>query len=480
MIKQKFSSSHNLYNINLDNNNIRNENENTIHIDNITKSLQSLNNNHIQNQKRMISKKIVVNNNFFDRIKKIPNKNNYKNQNHTLDNFINKKKLNNNKTYSNVNNISNRNNKSIEDYFGSFDDYFLSGNESISERKIQPNNIKNFKRNGGVTRVNVFHKINKNNTNFNIFNIVKNDKIIQNNFYEYKNKAKSTNNNNLTISNQNSLSYLINNKKILNNKYPNNSDEKNLNEKSTSNKFILNQLQKCSASDLFLPSNIKIKSNINKNIITEGSTQIKKEKIVNNEKNEIIQNNNENKLNSIKYKDDFFYDLFAEKIFEITKVNNSYDEIHLLPKIRKKYNDKYEKIISINKKEKLISHNKKSVKFSEKDNKIIKINQKDIVSKFEVFNNSGKKIYFPKCKINNYMKKLRDKNLKMKSILINKKEEIIDNSEWDKLYDIINKIAKKSENNNNSIKKKKFNIKNIESFTKKGKNKFAKKNKLKK
>ena len=64
----------------------------------------------------------------------------------------------------------------------------------------------------------------------------------------------------------------------------------------------------------------------------------------------------------------------------------------------------------------------------------------------------------------------------MKSILINKKEEIIEDSEWNKLYDIINKIAQKNNNknnNDNSFRRTKFNIKNIESF-KKNKNKNIK------
>ena len=102
-------------------------------------------------------------------------------------------------------------------------------------------------------------------------------------------------------------------------------------------------------------------------------------------------------------------------------------------------------------------------------------------AKFEVYNVSGKKIFYQKCNINNYMKKLKDKNLKKKSILINKKEEFVDNSEWDKLYDIINKIAKKSDNKAfNTDNKKKFNIKNIESFKKKGKKILVKNNKSKK
>ena len=490
----KYNSCYNLNLPNFNNNSIYNVNENEIYI-NYNKSSHSLNNHHIQNQKRIISKKIIANNNFFDKIKKKQILKNYKNTNHnipehthkyTLNNLINNKKFNNNTIFYNINDKSNRINKSIGEYFGSFDDYFLSDTQPIPKSKILINNDNNTNNNSIKTNASIKRKKNKNNTNFNIYNIVKNDKIIQNNYYECKNEAIAKNNNNskLMIDNQNTLSYLINNKNISNKKGENKSDKKNIKSKSARNKFILNDLQKCSTTDLFLPAHIetKIKLNLNNNIITGDSIQIKKDKINNNNNNnsnnnKIIQNN-ESKLNYGKYKDDFEYDLIAEKIIDIKKVNNSYDEIHLFPKIRKKYNDKFEKILLINKKEKIKTNNKKSVKFIERDNRIIKINQKDIASKFEVLNDKGKKIYYPKCNINNYLKKLKDKNLKMKSILVNKKEEFIDNSEWDKLYDIINKIAKKS--GNNSINKKKFNIKNIESFKKKGKKSFVKKGKFKK
>ena len=112
--------------------------------------------------------------------------------------------------------------------------------------------------------------------------------------------------------------------------------------------------------------------------------------------------------------------------------------------------------------------------------------RKEFPSKFEVYNNSGKKIFHKKFNINIYLKKLKNRNLKIKSIYINKKEEIEDNSEWDKLYDIINQIAKKNnkeqnkneikvQNNKNKVinKKGKFNIKNIESFKKNKKKNFT-------
>ena len=330
---------------------------------------------------------------------------------------------------------------------------------------------------------------NNKNTNLNIYNIVKNDKIIQNNYYESINKKKAiTNSNiNLKIENQNNISYYINNKKEEKDKF--NSEKKNVNNEFTRNKFKLNQLQKCSVTDLFLPHKIKNdlnyeinnkfndKINNKKNNNNEDKNKEEKNKIKDNfqnDKSKIIQNNNNNIIINKKCKDDFYYDLYAEKIINAEKVNNSYDELHLLVNIKNKYYNKYEKIISIDKYKKENKKNKKKVRFYEGDNRIIKMNQKDIASKFEILNNSGKKIYFKKCNINNYLNKLRNKNIKLKSILINKKEENNDDSEWDKLYDLINQIAKRNDSqkkenkiNENKIKKGKFNIKNIESFKKK-------------
>ena len=316
---------------------------------------------------------------------------------------------------------------------------------------------------------------NKNGANFNIYNIIKNDKIIQNNYYGIKRKQAPVNNSNLIIENQNSLSFFINNKNELDNNCQNNSDDKSKKKELNRNKFNKNQLQKCLSVDLFIPNKIQYEIK-NSNIINEKNDNQIKDKSI----KKIVKNHNENNNNNNigRYKDDFYYDLYAEKVLDITKVNNSYDEIHLLPRIKKKYNDKFNKVLIINKNKQNNIGVKKVVKFSEGNNRIIKINQKDIASKFGVYNNSGKKIYHQKFNMNNYLKKLKNKNLKIKSILMNKKEEV-DNSEWDKLYDIINKIAEKNnyKNNNISTKKAKFNIKNIESFKKNGNKNLKIKNK---
>ena len=252
----------------------------------------------------------------------------------------------------------------------------------------------------------------------------------------------------------------------------------------TRNKFEISQLKKCSATDLFVPNKInnsKIKDKLNNNNIQE-----KKIKIENNKQNNINSPRIIKENKKVKCKDDFYYDLITEKIINATKMNNSYDLNYLLPKLIKKFNDNFEKQKANNINNKQNAKDKKRVRFFESENKIIRMNQNDISTKFDVLNNLGKKIYFKKCNINEYLNKLRNKNIKLKSILINKKEEIVDNSEWDKLYDIIDQIAKKNNNqknnygktdiNNVKIKKGKFNIKNIESFKKKGKNNILKNN----
>ena len=485
--------------LNLINDKIYSENDDTIEF-NYNKASNSLNNYHIQNQKKIIPNRLVLNNSFFNNLNKIPNVKNYKN--HKKNNSYRKQSYNLKNALSNVkfsddnnyNTINNKNIESIGKYFGSFDDYFLSDEPKIPQGKA--NNNKNNK----IKRLNVINKRRKNHeAKLNIYNIVKNDKIIQNNYYQTKNKSQSINNSNLTIVNQKSISFFINNKKESNKKYINNSDKKKINQEITRNKFTLDQLQKCSATDLFLPNKIQnplkndiiIENNIyNNNIIKAEQFNIKKD-VINNICLNIIDNNNIKPILG-KSKDDFYYDLYAEKIIEIKKINNSYDEIHLLPRLHSKYLDKSEKknTLKSNKKPKQNNY-KKKVKFLEGDNRIIEINQKDLASKFKVFNNNGKRIYYKKFNINNYMNKLKNKNLKLKSIYINKKEELTDNdnSEWDKLYDIINKIAKKGENeknkdkirvdSGNKYKKGKFNIKNIESF-KKGKKNIDKNNKNKK
>ena len=487
---QKYNSSNRINILNKNNKHNYQSNRNTIN-GIYNKSSHSLNNNHIQNQKKIITKKIIVNKSFFDRINKIPRIKNYKNkkipekmQNNLINNFIVNQMINNDKKYNSINCISNRNSKSIGEYFGSFDDYFLPENQKTpSNKQMNKNSNKNISK---TVRINILHKRNKNQNNrkFNIYNIVKNDKVIQNNYYEFKTKEKPLNNSNshLIIENQNSLSYFINNKIDSDNRYKNNSDKKNVGGGLSRKKFTLNQLQKCSVTDLFLPNNshTKLQLNLNNNNLKDDTIGIKNDKKYNNI-SKIIHNNNESKPYFGKSKDDFYYDLYAEKIIDIEKVNNSYEEIHLLQKLKEKYNNKFDKFLQMKPNKTIKSKIRKSVKFMESETRIIKINQKDIASKFEVYNVSGKKIFYQKCNINNYMKKLKDKNLKKKSILINKKEEFVDNSEWDKLYDIINKIAKKSDNKAfNTDNKKKFNIKNIESFKKKGKKILVKNNKSKK
>ena len=450
------------------------------------KSSHNLNTHRIiPNQKKIISKKIKYNNNFFNNINNnIPNIKINNNtighiKNHHLNNYINNKKI----------NDKNVNNKNIGEYFGSFDEYFLPENQMLLyQSKEQINNNKN---NNKIKRINVLHKKeNKenNNTNFNIYNIVKNDKIIQNNYFETKNRnnpsSNNDKNNNLIIENQNSISFNVSNNNNNNSKnnFKNNSEKKIIKDEFTRNKFVIEQLKKCSATDLFIPKN-NLKNKINNEL---DNNQDK-----NRNNNKIIK---ENRNNYGKSKDDFYYDLYTEKIIEINRKNNSYDEIHLFQKIKNNYNNIFEKNKVSNhiinekiKKEKKNNQKKvKKVRFLEENNKIIKINQKESPSKFEVFNNSGKKIFHKKFNINIYLKKLKNRNLKIKSIYINKKEEIEDNSEWDKLYDIINQIAKKNnkeqnkneikvQNNKNKVinKKGKFNIKNIESFKKNKKKNFT-------
>ena len=168
-------------------------------------------------------------------------------------------------------------------------------------------------------------------------------------------------------------------------------------------------------------------------------------------------------------------------------MNNSYDDLKALPRIKLRYLDKLENelVKNINSKitPKFENKSKKKVKFCEEENKFIEINQNNIATKFSVYNNIGKKIYFKKCNMDNYMKILKNKKYNLKSILIYKKEEKVDNSEWDKLYDIINQIVKRNNNekNNSGIKvKNSFKIKNIESFKKKRKKSTSKNKKIKK
>jgi len=187
---------------------------------------------------------------------------------------------------------------------------------------------------------------------------------------------------------------------------------------------------------------------------------------------------NENKISNeklkkyIKSKDDFYYDLFAEKIFEVKKNNNSHDEIFKFSTIKNNFLNKFENKnnIKVNKLKK--KSNIKKVRFFENDNHFIQFNQEEKASKFTVFNYLGNKIYFKHCNIDKYYERIKSKNENIKSILINKDVNISDNSEWNNLFEMINKIKSKQidkDNLKDSKKNKKsgFNIKNIESFRKK-------------
>ena len=492
--RTSYNSYNNITILKLNNQNIYNESNK---LSNINKnSSYSITNRHIPNQKRIITKKIISNKNFFDNINKMPNlRNNIKKtinsshiQNNYLNDFISNDKMNDEPIYNDINNLDNDIiNKSIGEYFCSFDEYFLSDLKQINETKT-PKNIKNEKtKNNNLNKKNInVNKLHQNNinekNNFNIYNIIKNDEIIQNNYYEPKRKSISKN---LIIQNQNSISFCSNIKK-LNEDEKYNTDKKKLNKEFTRNKFEISQLKKCSATDFFFPNQInnKIKDILKIDKSKEEKIEIENKKV----ERDIKASKTKNKNNSVKCKDDFYYDLYIEKIIDVKKMNNSYEENNLFPKIKKRFFDNLDKKIIYNINIKEAIDIKKRVRFFESNNKIIKMNQNDIATKFEVLNNNGKKIYFKKCNINDYLNKLTSKNIKLKSILINKKEEFEDNSEWDKLYDIINKIAKRNNKqqnkneiaNKNKNKKPKFNIKNIESFKKKGKKIIIKNNKFKK
>ena len=444
------------------------------------------NNHHIQNQKRTISKKININNNIYNNIRKIPNqinnKNHKNNQNIKFYQNIFNEKSNTLRNNSNLNFI-NEKSENFGKYFGSFDEFFLDNNTPTK----MSNNI-NENNNNEKIRVNILHKKDKNKNNFNIYNIVKNDKIIQNNYFEYtnKNQTHSIKNSKLSIENQNSLSYLFKRDKeqIMNN----NIIKTDINEEMTRNKFQLNNLQKCKATDLYIPNNTIKKNEIRIKMEQNNYFSIKEDKnLLKNDSNNNLKilKNNINKKKVI-CKDDFYYDLLTEKIIDVENVNNSFNELNNLQRIKIKFLEKFERRLSKDKlknmDKKVKTKSKKTLRFCEENNKIIEMNQNDLVSKFKVFNHLGKKIYFKKCNMNNYIKILKNKKHQTKSILVNKKE-IIDNSEWDNLYDIINQIVKKNNNGQNQINintKRTFKIKNIESFKKKGKKSVSKNKKIKK
>ena len=463
---------------------IQNKKSYTINNSDYTYSIN--NNHHIQNQKRTISKKININNNIYNNIRKIPNqinnKNHKNNQNIKFYQNIFNEKSNTLRNNSNLNFI-NEKSENFGKYFGSFDEFFL---DNYTQTKMSNNINENI--NNEKIRVNIIHKKDKNENNFNIYNIVKNDKIIQNNYFEYtnKNQTHSIKNSKLSIENQNSLSYLFKRDKeqIMNN----NIIKTDINEEMTRNKFQLNNLQKCKATDLYIPNNTNKKNEIRIKMEQNNYFSIKEDK-------NLLKNDSNNNLKILKYninkkkvicKDDFYYDLLTEKIIDVENVNNSFNELNNLQRIKIKFLEKFERRLSKDKlknmDKKVKTKSKKTLRFCEENNKIIEMNQNDLVSKFKVFNHLGKKIYFKKCNMNNYIKILKNKKHQTKSILVNKKE-IIDNSEWDNLYDIINQIVKKNNNGQNQINintKKTFKIKNIESFKKKGKKSVSKNKKIKK
>ena len=463
---------------------IQNKKSYTINNSDYTYSIN--NNHHIQNQKRTISKKININNNIYNNIRKIPNqinnKNHKNNQNIKFYQNIFNEKSNTLRNNSNLNFI-NEKSENFGKYFGSFDEFFL---DNYTQTKMSNNINENI--NNEKIRVNIIHKKDKNENNFNIYNIVKNDKIIQNNYFEYtnKNQTHSIKNSKLSIENQNSLSYLFKRDKeqIMNN----NIIKTDINEEMTRNKFQLNNLQKCKATDLYIPNNTIKKNEIRIKMEQNNYFSIKEDKnLLKNDSNNNLKilKNNINKKKVI-CKDDFYYDLLTEKIIDVENVNNSFNELNNLQRIKIKFLEKFERRLSKDKlknmDKKVKTKSKKTLRFCEENNKIIEMNQNDLVSKFKVFNHLGKKIYFKKCNMNNYIKILKNKKHQTKSILVNKKE-IIDNSEWDNLYDIINQIVKKNNNGQNQINintKKTFKIKNIESFKKKGKKSVSKNKKIKK
>ena len=361
---------------------------------------------------------------------KIAHKNNIHLVNQKLTNYFKKDNY----------NISdyNINKKNKEIYYGSFDQYFID-NQS-SKRKDLNNNEDN-------NRINIIYKDEGNKNNYNIYNIINKDEIVQNNYYNTDTNVQF--NYNLKVENSGGCSFYGSYKK--NKKENMNDDENDSNEiKESKKKYKESNLQRCSTSDLFLP---------HKKII----------------KNENKLNNNMKKNKEIKCKDDFYYDLLVEKIFEIKKNNNSYDEIFKFSSIKNNFLNKFENINNI-RVNKLKKKNKiKKVRFFENDNHFIQFNQEEKACKFNVFNYLGNKIYFKKFNLDKYNEKIKSKNENIKSILLNKEVNNIDNSEWNNLFEIINKIKSKKlskdqlkdSNNSNKIKISCFNIKNIESFRKK-------------
>ena len=436
--KKKYNSYHNLHRIN-NYNNITTE---------YYKYSNSINNIHnVQKSSHNyygLIKNSIENNSPDLNYYKVSHKNKPHLINQKLTNYFNKDKCNLNDNNINNNNNNNMNKKkgkkNKEIYYGSFDEYFLD-NQS-SKGKDSNNNNNN---NNNNDRINIICKNEGNKNNYNIYNIINKDKIIQNNYYNTDTNNTNTQiNYNLKVENRDRCSFYGSHKKNKKDNIDEESDSIQI--KESKKKYKESNLQRCSTSDLFLPH----------------------KKIIKNE-NKI---SNEKLKKYIKSKDDFYYDLFAEKIFEVKKNNNSHDEIFKFSTIKNNFLNKFENKnnIKVNKLKK--KSNIKKVRFFENDNHFIQFNQEEKASKFTVFNYLGNKIYFKHCNIDKYYERIKSKNENIKSILINKDVNISDNSEWNNLFEMINKIKSKQidkDNLKDSKKNKKsgFNIKNIESFRKK-------------
>ena len=482
------------YNLGFLNDNINNNNITNYHSYQNSKSIDNIHNQNYKHRKRrernMYNYFQLTKNKIKSKLGNMEMNKNRKNSayfaNQRLNNFLNKDNyLENN---DNDNDNDNENDSfSIYKDFGSFDNYF------IDNPKFKENNLKDYNNNNNTEKINVIYKNDKiqNHNNYNIFNFINKDKIIQNNFIKLNNNINIKNKSNLKIENQKSVSYFGHEKKKNgnNNNIYEESDSFEDNEKK-SLKFKENQLQQCSTNDIFLPKKNIIKINNEKE-----KEKLKEEEKINlqpielkNINKTVIKEIKVNKRKKVICKDDFYYDLYAEKIFSITKNNNSIDEEYKLSDIKDRIYDKFE-----NKNKNIIINNnidkkikQKKVRFFEGDNHYIQINQEEKVTKFSVFNHLGNKIYFKHCNFNQYLKELKSNKNKTKSILINKNIDNSENSEWNKIFDIINKIKNKSKfNEADTIKKNGFKIKNIESFKKNGvkitsKNKKIKEENLKK
>ena len=422
-----FAKYNSHYDLNLLNMNINNDNldkNNYIYSNSINNIKIPLRQSNKTEQKNYYNYFQLKKNKNLEDISKISFKNMKKSKtyvvNQKLNNFINKEKE--NIELKHKNNI---NNDSFGKEFGSFDNYFLD-NQSETKKKSKTTKIKE-------NKINVIYKNDKN--NFNIYNIINKDKIIQNNYYSANNNKES--NLNLKVENQKRMSFIGKNETDIFNIKNNNEESDTLEEDEVKRTaFKQNQLKKCSESDIFLPKDNNIKS------ISNNNNPLKLE-----ENKKLIKVNLNKKSNKkIICKDDFYYDLYAEKIINVTKNNNSIDEEYKLFDIKKRMNDKFENRDNKNKKsnkdEKKIKI--KKVRFFEGDNRFIEINQEEKVMKFNVYNYLGNKIYFKHCNFSEYLQKLKNRNYKTKSILTNKIIENFDNSEWNKLFDLFNNLKNKS------------------------------------